>query len=1267
MTTNANPITKPERAYTVTYNYNGSGAADENVTATYTYDGYKDGTTEMITKEGYITSEFTANKYTENKTLNVQWTGGDITTKNPIREGYTFEGWYKEEECTNKVADGNTSYSPTENITLYAKWIENNYTVNYYNGSSKLGSSDHVYGTAKNLTTMSELKGSDSIYTTFVGWATANNTVTVTHTDGKSVINLTSTAGETVNLYAVWKRTASFYSGNSETAITVDQFKNTSTYSVAAPAVTAINGWDTLGWRVDTNAQNESYGTAAAGEITENVGPTFYAVYSRTATFYSGLANGTTKTGTQYHNSGSDGIGTYKVTVPEAPAAITTANTEWTAIGWRADTNAENKTYNTTGEITANVGQTLYGIYSRTLTMAYNGNESTGGSTEGHTDTQYYNSNGSVSTVTFTTAANGFTRTGYEFSKWAEDSATGTQVEAGGTVTFAPAVETTELTKTMYVVWAPNTYTVSFNGIGSQNMNNWLNLNSDGYLYDAFSIEYDSNTNMNTIYCVDSGERTKIYYPIPTSVGTKYKLTFDYINPNGYTPLTGSNGIGYEVSNKVVDRLYEGNLTSENYLSTTKNTNAETIIYEFTATAEKTYITFDLGMESQDGILLGNFTIITSTATVTYNSAYGTLPTPTLFGYTFDGWYTGESGTGDKITNETILRTASDHTLYAKWTANLLTVNPNGGTYNNKTENTTIRQDDKLYYGLKTPTKNDYVFKNWTLSGVGNIIRGNGAGTASTYSSDIFTQTVKTDTDGSPYTNYKYNITPTSQTYPSLSYPNYSFTAGHTYRITAEVRLNAYTNIGTLNLRHACIGNDYSSTGRVATSIPASAVGQGWITYTMDRKWDGTTIASAKGQTNVTINPLFEIYTSVAANTNGIVDFDIKNVIIEDITNNTQISSSTYGGYIYKFGEGNATVTAGYEDAYYKTSNGTYHVGLQSAVNTVSNGGTITVLKAKNESGTITIGKSVTLDTNGKKIGGSYTLKPTTGTFTITGTGTLESSSDTIQPTGGTIKTTSGNKNSPIIKSTSAHAICAPWDSTATLNINGGLFLSYLDGTIDVGNHSSQLAKTNVNIANALIYNDTDYGNALCIGQYINVATINNSLIIGGGKDKYKDNASHTVYSRGKQVTFTGSSCIYTGPYGNHCVCAGAGTTQVGIILFAGNSSANNCATKGSAIAMIGSRSSGSYIQFNTTGYLYTKTWYVAYCSISSGANVYLSKGHLASGNTQYLAYNASNGSGKEKFANAGTTKSNCTFTTYTNYNASSTSKVSCYIKNYGL
>ena len=68
---------------------------------------------------------------------------------------------------------------------------------------------------------------------------------------------------------------------------------------------------------------------------------------------------------------------------------------------------------------------------------------------------------------------------------------------------------------------------------------------------------------------------------------------------------------------------------------------------------------------------------------VTIGKTYGTLPTPTRTGYSFDGWYTKEIG-GTNVTETTYVGTNPPATLYAHWTAKkyLVTLNANGGKIN---------------------------------------------------------------------------------------------------------------------------------------------------------------------------------------------------------------------------------------------------------------------------------------------------------------------------------------------------------------------------------------------------------------------------------------------------------------------------------------------------------------------------------------------------------------------------------------------------------
>ncbi len=59
---------------------------------------------------------------------------------------------------------------------------------------------------------------------------------------------------------------------------------------------------------------------------------------------------------------------------------------------------------------------------------------------------------------------------------------------------------------------------------------------------------------------------------------------------------------------------------------------------------------------------------LTASQTVTYGGKYGTLPVPSRTGYTFKGWYTAEAdGQGTKVDANTIVATADNHTLHARW------------------------------------------------------------------------------------------------------------------------------------------------------------------------------------------------------------------------------------------------------------------------------------------------------------------------------------------------------------------------------------------------------------------------------------------------------------------------------------------------------------------------------------------------------------------------------------------------------------------------
>lgn len=86
---------------------------------------------------------------------------------------------------------------------------------------------------------------------------------------------------------------------------------------------------------------------------------------------------------------------------------------------------------------------------------------------------------------------------------------------------------------------------------------------------------------------------------------------------------------------------------------------------------------------------------------VTIGKTYGTLPTPNRTGYSFDGWYTDQTG-DTKVTETTTVGANPPATLYAHWTAKkyLVTLNANGG----KIDTTSGQVSTKSYtatYGSK--------------------------------------------------------------------------------------------------------------------------------------------------------------------------------------------------------------------------------------------------------------------------------------------------------------------------------------------------------------------------------------------------------------------------------------------------------------------------------------------------------------------------------------------------------------------------------------
>lgn len=179
----------------------------------------------------------------------------------------------------------------------------------------------------------------------------------------------------------------------------------------------------------------------------------------------------------------------------------------------------------------------------------------------------------------------------------------------------------------------------------------------------------------------------------------------------------------------------------------------------------------------------GGGSVSPTSKTVTYALTYGTLPTPTKQGHTFSGWFTSASG-GTRITSGSTVTITSDTTLYAQWSVNdyILTVNPNGGTWNGSTSIQTFTQKYGTAKTISNPTRVGYDFAGWKLNGYGSFSgqtytygAGNGELVAQ-WNRIVLTVTFDASTNGgSPNSTKNVNYGDTVGTLPTPTKPFYKF------------------------------------------------------------------------------------------------------------------------------------------------------------------------------------------------------------------------------------------------------------------------------------------------------------------------------------------------------------------------------------------------------------------------------------------------------------------------------------------------------------
>ena len=325
------------------------------------------------------------------------WTVGDTGKIT----GYSFDGWYTSPTGGDKY-DWSTKL--TNDVTMYAHWTANGYTVKYDAGGGKgtMGDQKFTFDVPQNL--------SPNAFTrdgyTFTGWKRADTGDS--YTDGQQVSNLTSTPNGIVTMIAQWTpNPASInYDPNPPTGRTPGE-QGTANWTGHTGDTQAIgaNGWTVDGYTfIGWNTSADGKGTAYAP------GTTWTA--NGTLTLYAQWTPG--QAGLTYDGNGATG-GKTDPQPGKTDEKINVRDNGFTRDGymfvtWNTQADCKGKAVDPGDEWTLQGSGTLYACWAGTAqTLAYHGNGATGGNTavqSGKTGDE------------LTTNANGFTRDGYTFVRW---------------------------------------------------------------------------------------------------------------------------------------------------------------------------------------------------------------------------------------------------------------------------------------------------------------------------------------------------------------------------------------------------------------------------------------------------------------------------------------------------------------------------------------------------------------------------------------------------------------------------------------------------------------------------------------------------------------------------------------------------------------------------------------------------------------------------------------------------------------------------------
>ena len=307
-------------------------------------------------------------------------------------------------------------------------------------------------------------------------------------------------------------------------------------------------------------------------------------------------------------------------------------------------------------------------------------------------------------------------RSGYTFDGWF------TEREGGAQITSSTTVEITAA-QTLYAHWTANKYTASFDANGGSaaiasktvaygaaygtafDDGNLPSATRTGYTFQGWFTSSGGGTQITPSTAVSTASDHVLYAHWKAN---SYTVSFD---ANGGSPGIASKTVTYDSTYGTLPTstrtgyTFDGWYTAKDGGTKVEPTAKFQIDAAQTLYAHWTAKTYTVSFDANGG------SSTVASKTVTYDSTYGTLPTPTRTGYTFDGWYTAKSG-GVKVVSTAKVQLTSTQTLYAHWTAKTYTVSfdANGGSSTTASKTVTY---DSTYGDLPTPDRNGATFSGW--------------------------------------------------------------------------------------------------------------------------------------------------------------------------------------------------------------------------------------------------------------------------------------------------------------------------------------------------------------------------------------------------------------------------------------------------------------------------------------------------------------------------------------------------------------------------